>query len=127
MAAAMVLLPSGLRSFKYRGHKEPTESVQNGSVMRVYSADGEVQQARCFCVVVRERNCSGCIRFSVGMLMGRQFHVMVIINVINMYIVVIATAVIRSRKSFVTGKCTAAASLVMGSPLLQSSQCRKQQ
>ncbi|CAE7580104.1 TMCO4 [Symbiodinium necroappetens] len=52
----LVLLPSGLRSFKYRGHKEPTESVQNGSVMRVYSADGEVQQARCFCVVVRERN-----------------------------------------------------------------------
>ena len=36
------------------------------------------------------------------MLMGRQFHVMVIINVINMYIVVIATAVIRFAGAIVT-------------------------
>mmetsp|Transcript_27497 Transcript_27497/g.51530 ORF Transcript_27497/g.51530 Transcript_27497/m.51530 type:complete len:446 (-) Transcript_27497:83-1420(-) len=52
----LVLLPSGLQSFKNRGHREPTESVPSGSALRVYSADGEVQQARCFCVVVRERN-----------------------------------------------------------------------
>ncbi|CAJ1330197.1 unnamed protein product [Effrenium voratum] len=52
----LVLLPGELMTFKYRGHREPTEVVPAGTVMRIYSADGEVQQARCFCVVVRERN-----------------------------------------------------------------------
>ena len=43
-------------TFKGRGHRQPTEVVLQGSVMRVYSGDSEVQQARCFCVVVRERS-----------------------------------------------------------------------
>ncbi|CAK8998270.1 unnamed protein product [Durusdinium trenchii] len=52
----VVLCPGELMSFKNRGLREPTEVVPAGTVLRVYSADGEVQQARCFCVVVRERN-----------------------------------------------------------------------
>ena len=52
----IVLLPGELMSFKNRGLREPTEVVPAGTVLRVCSADGEVQQARCFCVVVRERN-----------------------------------------------------------------------
>ena len=51
-----MLCPGELMSFKNRGLREPTEVVPAGTVLRVYSADGEVQQARCFCVVVRERN-----------------------------------------------------------------------
>lgn len=52
----VVLLPGQLMSFKNRGDVDPTELVPAGSVFRIYSADGDVQQPRCFCVVVRQRN-----------------------------------------------------------------------
>eukprot|EP00930_Biecheleria_cincta_P049685 TRINITY_DN34882_c0_g1_i1.p1 TRINITY_DN34882_c0_g1~~TRINITY_DN34882_c0_g1_i1.p1 ORF type:complete len:470 (+),score=89.56 TRINITY_DN34882_c0_g1_i1:23-1411(+) len=52
----LVLLPDELLSFKYRGDTSATERISSGSVLRLYSADGEVQQARCFCIVVRQRN-----------------------------------------------------------------------
>ena len=52
----VVLLPGQLMSFKNRGDVDPTELVPAGSIFRVYSADGDVQQPRCFCVVVRQRN-----------------------------------------------------------------------
>lgn len=57
----LVLLPEELRSFRSRQAArqrgtQATEVVMKGSVLRVYSGDGEAQQARCFCVGVRERN-----------------------------------------------------------------------
>ena len=52
----VVLLPGQLMSFRNRGDRDPTELLPAETIYRVYSADGDVQQARCFCVVVRQRN-----------------------------------------------------------------------
>jgi len=52
----MVLLPGQLVTLKTRGQHAPTEVIPAGSVYRVYNAEAEVQQARCFCVGIRERN-----------------------------------------------------------------------
>lgn len=51
----LVLTNSGLESLKSRGGRKPTEQIDAGTVQRVYSADAEVQQARCFCVVSTRR------------------------------------------------------------------------
>lgn len=51
----LVLSPSCLETFKIRGGQRPTEVIEEGSVHRVYSADGEVSMARCFCVVGARR------------------------------------------------------------------------
>ncbi len=40
--------------FVFRGKK--SQGSQEAMIAPRYSADGEVQQARCFCVVVKERN-----------------------------------------------------------------------
>jgi len=52
----IVLTKSALESLKQRGAAKATESIEAGSVHRVYSADGEVQMARCFCVVGNKRS-----------------------------------------------------------------------
>ena len=52
----VVLLPNQLMSFRNRGDREATELLPAGTIYRVYSADGEVKQPRCFCVAVRQRN-----------------------------------------------------------------------
>eukprot|EP00438_Fugacium_kawagutii_P033086 Skav229599 [mRNA] locus=scaffold510:208561:208899:+ [translate_table: standard] len=52
----VVLLPNQLMSFKNRGDLHPTELLPVGSVLGVHSADAQVQQTRCFCVAVRQRN-----------------------------------------------------------------------
>jgi len=52
----LVLTKNGLESMKQRDAPKPTETIEAGSVHRVYSADGEVQMARCFCVVGNKRS-----------------------------------------------------------------------
>jgi len=52
----LVLMPKQLMSFKQRGQPEPTETVDAGAVLHVYSADSEVLQAKCFCVSIHKRN-----------------------------------------------------------------------
>lgn len=52
----LVLTKVSLESMKQRGGIKPTESIEAGTVQRVYSADGEVQQPRCFCVVGARRS-----------------------------------------------------------------------
>mmetsp|Transcript_103427 Transcript_103427/g.179490 ORF Transcript_103427/g.179490 Transcript_103427/m.179490 type:complete len:484 (-) Transcript_103427:60-1511(-) len=51
----LVLTNSSLESLKSRSGRKPTEQIDAGTVMRVYSADSEVQQARCYCVVSSRR------------------------------------------------------------------------
>merc|ERR1711971_1538756 len=52
----LVLMPQQLMSFKQRGHQEPTETLDAGSFLHVYSADSEILQTKCFCVTIRKRN-----------------------------------------------------------------------
>eukprot|EP00933_Yihiella_yeosuensis_P039526 TRINITY_DN3358_c0_g2_i6.p1 TRINITY_DN3358_c0_g2~~TRINITY_DN3358_c0_g2_i6.p1 ORF type:complete len:483 (+),score=121.45 TRINITY_DN3358_c0_g2_i6:336-1784(+) len=54
----LVLMPNKLMTFATRpvgGKMLPTEQVDAGSVLNIYSADGEVLQARAFGVVTRKR------------------------------------------------------------------------
>jgi len=53
----MILTPRRLESVKQRGDAKSTETVEAGTVQHVYSADADVRQSRCFCVVgPRNRN-----------------------------------------------------------------------
>jgi len=51
----LVLTKTALESLKTRGMSKATEIIESGTVHRVYSADSEVQMARCFCVVGNKR------------------------------------------------------------------------
>lgn len=51
----LVLTKQALESLKQRGGLKATEVIEAGTVHRVYSADSEVQMARCFCVVGNNR------------------------------------------------------------------------
>lgn len=51
----LVLTTKALESMKQRGGLKATEVIEAGTVHRVYSADSEVQMARCFCVVGNKR------------------------------------------------------------------------
>jgi len=51
----LVLLPRGLMSFKRRNDPVATETVTPGTVLRVYNADSEVLQTRCFAVALPRR------------------------------------------------------------------------
>lgn len=51
----LVLTKLQLESMKTRGGKKPTETIEAGTVHRVYAADGEVNMARCFCVASNKR------------------------------------------------------------------------
>jgi len=52
----MVLTNHRLETLKTCGGLKPTESIQAGSVQRVYSLDGEMQRSGGFCVVSAGRN-----------------------------------------------------------------------
>lgn len=52
----LVLTKLGLESLKQRGGLKPTESIEAGTVHSAYSADEEIQMARCFCVVGNGRS-----------------------------------------------------------------------
>lgn len=46
----LVLMPTTLMTFKQPNSTAPTESVDKGTVQRVYDSDQETQQTKCFCV-----------------------------------------------------------------------------
>lgn len=52
----LVLTKEALESLKAREGLRATEIIESGTVHRVYSADAEVQMARCFCVVGKSRS-----------------------------------------------------------------------
>jgi len=51
----LVLMPDHFATYKARSPGGATERVDKGSVVRIYSADSDVLQAKCFCVVSEQR------------------------------------------------------------------------
>lgn len=52
----LVLSNDGLESLTARGGFHRTESINAGMLQRVYSADAQMKQSRCFCIVSGKRN-----------------------------------------------------------------------